>query len=549
VGKIEFNDEMAALYAKKIFGFAYSKTKSPSQAEELAQEILCSLVDSLSKQKDITDLDGFIYTVSHYTWCNFLRKNKRHWNNLNVDALYGLRSGQDVETETVNALLIEKMKTEIAYLTELHRKITLLFYYENKTSGEIAALLDIPHSTIRWHLTEIKKKLKAGIEMGKNLDYEPKRLYCGHDGNALDMNMRGLGQNPLVDNIALACYGKELTIEEISRTLQVAAFYIEPLIDEMVYMDYLRVKDKKKYTTNFYIRTANFRMAEAKYKLHNIKPYAEKIISVFRTYQNEIKSIGFAGSDLDTDFLLWAFIPAALQILYYQSLGYVLNKNNTAINTPKRKDGSEHWVCAGIRDDSYDINRFTAEEVDFNHKSSGNGIKARSCGDDETGTVYSLQYDGNATIKIGINWREFGSNEDLRGMERLALLIRNNDQPNDYDKEIIASFVKQGYVKIENGKPKLLIPFLFADEWQKYNGIWEKIHHDIGQNIFAEFIEGFAVEIEKEIPPFISESERTYLKYQAYPQYGVLYWLADNGLLRYPTDEEAKRLSTIVWCR
>ncbi|MDR1687102.1 MAG: hypothetical protein LBS21_00635 [Clostridiales bacterium] len=70
----------------------------------------------------------------------------------------------------------------------------------------------------------------------------------------------------------------------------------------------------------------------------------------------------------------------------------------------------------------------------------------------------------------------------------------------------------------------------------------------IGQYLFADFIEGFAREIEKEIPPFVTGAKRTYLKYQAYPQYSVLYWLADNGLLRYPTDEEAKRLCTIVWC-
>jgi len=542
---IEFSDEMITLYAKKILGFAYSKTQNLHQAEDLTQDILCSLIDSLRKRNDVADLDGFIYTVSNFTWSKFLRKNKRHWNNLDVDTLYDLQSGQDIETEIVNALLIEKLRIEIAYLTELHRKITLMFYYDNKTSDEIATSLKIPHSTIRWHLTEIKKKLKVGIEMGENLNYEPKRLWCGHDGQANDMDMHGIGRNPLVDNICVACYGKELTIEELSRTLQVAAAYIEPLVKDLVYMDYLRVKDKNKYSTNFYIRTANYRMAEAKYKFYNIKPFAEKIISVYRNYTDEIKSIGFVGSDLDTDFLLWAFIPVGLQNLYYQSLGYVLKENKISIDTPKHNDGSQHWVSAGLYNDKADEERFTDAEVDFEKKSNGHGIKTRNS---EVGES-SLQYDGYATIKIGINWREFGSNEDLRGIRRIASIIRDNDTPNDYDKEMIASFAKQGYAKMESEKPKLLIPFLFSDEWQKYNEIWGKIHHDIGQNIFADFIEGFAAEIEKEIPSFIGKDERIYLKYQAYPQYAVLYWSADNGLLRYPTGEEAKRLSTIVWCK
>ena len=546
---IEFNDELATRYAKKIFGFAYSKTYNTQHAEDLAQEILCSLTDSLRKQSEIADLDGFIYTVSNFTWSKFLRKNKRHWNNLDVDALLDLQSGQDVEAEAVNSVLVEKMRAEVQYLTELHRKITLMFYYDNKTSGEIAEILKIPHSTIRWHLTESKKKLKAGIEMGGNTNYEPRRLWCGINGQAYDADMRGLGSNPLVDNIALVCYGRAMTIEEISRTLQVAAFYTEPHIEQLVYMDYLRVKDKNKYSTNFYISTANFRMEEAKYKLHNISAYSENIIGVHRKYIDEIKSIGFAGSDLDEDFLLWAFIPVALENLYYQSLGHVLKQNKISIDTPKRKDGSQHWAIAGLRDDTHDINRFTKEEVDFCNKSNGNGIKRRGCGVDSTGTsVNSLQYDSYATIKIGINWREFGSNEDLLGLKRIATIIKDDIPPNEHDKEIIAAFAEQGYGKMENGKPKLLIPFLFSDEWGKYNEIWQKIHHEIGQNIFAEFIEGFAAIIEKEIPSFISKDERNFLKYKAYPQYAVLYFGADNGLIRYPTDEEARRLSTIVWC-
>ena len=54
--------------------------------------------------------------------------------------------------------------------------------------------------------------------------------------------------------------------------------------------------------------------------------------------------------------------------------------------------------------------------------------------------------------------------------------------------------------------------------------------------------------MEKEIPGFLPPDIRRYLKYQAYPQYAVLYWLADKGYLRYPTVEEAKRLCTVVWC-
>ena len=74
------------------------------------------------------------------------------------------------------------------------------------------------------------------------------------------------------------------------------------------------------------------------------------------------------------------------------------------------------------------------------------------------------------------------------------------------------------------------------------------IEKEAGQTLFTGFIEGYARTMEKEIPGFLPPDIRRYLKYQAYPQYAVLYWLADKGYLRYPTVEEAKRLCTVVWC-
>ncbi|MDL2287403.1 sigma-70 family RNA polymerase sigma factor [Eubacteriales bacterium OttesenSCG-928-G02] len=539
---MELSNEMITYYSKKILGFAYSKTSNPHQAEDLAQEIFCSLVDSLRKHENIADLDGFIYTVSCYTWSKFLRNNKKHWVNLDVDEFHNIQTAQNVEKETINKLLIEKLEKEIAYLSGLHRKIILLFYYENKTGEEISKLLEIPHSTIRWHLTEIKKKLKAGIEMNNNLSYQPQRLYQGIDGSANDTSMRGIGINPLVDNICIACYGNPLTIEELSKTLQVAAAYIEPLVNDLLYMDYLKQIGKNKYQTNFYIRTAQLELTIAKYKLHNIAPCAKAIISVFRSRIDDICKIGFVGSDLDHDFLLWALIPLFLQKSYYASLDFVLNKNNVQIETPKRKDGSQHWVSSGFRYQPQPAG-FTEEEILFASKCTGHGIKTRISDSNE----YSLQYDGYATIKTGITWREFGSNNDLRTIKRMATVIRSGEEPNEYDKAAFVPLIESRYAKTIDGKPVLLIPYFNENEYKMLEELLDTIHKEVGETLFADFIEGFSKVAEKEIPDFISPEEKIYLKYQAYPQYAVLYWLADNNLLRYPTDSEALRLCTVVW--
>jgi hypothetical protein len=65
--------------------------------------------------------------------------------------------------------------------------------------------------------------------------------------------------------------------------------------------------------------------------------------------------------------------------------------------------------------------------------------------------------------------------------------------------------------------------------------------------MFTDYILKFADYIESEIPSFINEDEKNYLRFSAYPQYAILYRLQDNGFLRVPTAEEAKRLCSIVW--
>jgi len=68
VSEIDLNNEMILKYAKKIMGFAYSKTQNITDAEDLSQEILLSLSDSLKRQNNICDKDGFVFTICCYTW-------------------------------------------------------------------------------------------------------------------------------------------------------------------------------------------------------------------------------------------------------------------------------------------------------------------------------------------------------------------------------------------------------------------------------------------------------------------------------------------------
>ena len=547
VREIIFDDEFVKTYSRKILGFAYSKTGNTQLAEDLSQDVLLALASSLKQQKNIVDMDGYVYTICCYTWSKFLRQNKKHWNNIDIEAVYDLSDDSDLEEQVNKKILIDKMKTEIAYLTKLHRQIIIMFYYENKPGDEISQTLNIPHSTVRWHLGEIRKKIKEGIEMtDNNLNYIPKRIMAGHDGYTLpEYGQCGLGQDRIVDNICLACYGKPLSIEEIARTLCVACAYLENHIEKLVYMGYLKNIGKNKYQTNFFISTIKHEILKGKYHYENIAHYAIKIYNAINSKYDRIKEIGFIGNDLDKDFVLWAIMPLVTNGLFYNSLHTVLKKNNINIDTPKRKDGSQHWVCATLTDDDYfkKQTEFPDIIIDFFVKSRGNGVKTRRI--DNTG-LSSFQLDSKATIDIGKHWRNFDDPE-LNEIARIAEIIINKEIPNEMDKLIIAKAVENGYVKVESGHTALLIPYFTKNEFDKLVTIIDEAKAEVGSDVFEPYIKNFAKMYVKEIPDFVPEADRIHFSNNIYPQYAVLYYLSDNGYLRYPDNEEAKRLCTVVW--
>ncbi len=138
-----------------------------------------------------------------------------------------LSDSMSIEQHIEDQWVVEKIKEEIGYLGSQHRKITIRYYFENKKAIEIAKSLNLNQNTVRWYLGEVRKQLKVGVEMkSEYLNYEPKQLYCGHDGFILDQTMAGLSDNLLTQNIAMVCYGAPLSLTEISRKLGVAAAYI-----------------------------------------------------------------------------------------------------------------------------------------------------------------------------------------------------------------------------------------------------------------------------------------------------------------------------------
>lgn len=537
--KIDFTESLIKEYAKKIFGFAYSKTNNYQNAEDLSQDIIVVLCDQTIEDKGIENMDAFIYRICCYTWSKYLRKNKPQWEALNnINVFDYMKSNDDIEENLLKKELCEKLRQEIMYLSKTKREITIMFYYENISGKEISKILGIPASTVRWHLSQAKIDLKERIEMTEqNGIYKPIQLCVGHNGWVQNYEMDGLQSDVLIQNICWICQGKALTIEDIARTLGVAAVYLEDKIKKLLYMDYIKKVGLNKYQANFFIRNNEYQLANTKFLYENTLPLAVPIYNLLKDNLDKIKETKFMGADLNDNFLMWCLLTPVINSVQYDLSNKVIKEKNLKYSTPKRKDGSQHWVWASttflktVRK-STDMDE---EFKDFCLHSGGNGIRWE--GDDK---VHSLQCD---LLMFG-GWRDFEL-KDLKQLKRVHEIIKNNEVPNDYDKEAISNLVAKGYVEINNGIPKILVPYF---ENNNINDILQKeIDKYLDKSILIKPFYDYIDTMKNYIPSFVDENERNCLLSSYWPQYAIFWFLFKNGYLKEPTQAEKKCLCTVVW--
>jgi RNA polymerase sigma factor (sigma-70 family) len=531
MGTIIFDNDFINRYSKKILGFAYKKTFNIWDAEDLSQDILIALSNALKNRSDIKDMDGFIYTVCCHVWSNFYRKNKNRFkNDTNLSDAIEIPGNSVIEDEFILREDIEKLRKQVSYLSQIHREITVMFYYEEKKGEEIAEIMKIPHSTIRWHLSVIRKKLKEGFEMRENLNFKPQKLSVGHNGWTHGVNMHGLYNDLLVQNIAIACYGEALSIESIAHKLGVAAAYIENHIKNLVYMDYLKVVDNHKFQTNFFISEKKHSDYSKEYILNNIEPIALKLHGALVKRIDDIINIGFIGSDLDKNFIIWSILPVLINSINWSI------KDRADEACPLRKDGSQHWVAASF------VYENTEPDISILAKAFGNGMcktRGNSFG------VRAMQTDISVT---GVGWRDFNGTPDLDNLYRIKMILENGEEPNQNDKLIISGMANKGYVEMVDGKPKIMIPYFNAEEYEKYEEILNAIIKELGDDFASEFVESYAKGFDALIPDFIEKDERANLTGGICPVYEILIYLAETGNMSYPKNsDEAKRLCTLVW--
>ena len=535
---MNLNEQLIRDYAKKISGFAWSKTRHPQDAEDLAQDIMLTLCRQDLASKSIQNMDAYIYQVCRYTYANFVRarvRDRDHTTIATAEQIMTIPSEEDIPTEVANAELYARLRREVAYLGRMRRQITVMTYYEGKNSREIGKILGISDATVRWYLSDTQKKLKERMDMKESI-YTPKHLNVYINGYSPDMNLGGLRDDLLTQNICLVCScerGK--TVDEIAATMNMSAAFIEDKMPTLLDMVYLEEVGKSRYRTTFLIQDSTYELAKIRYQMKHLPRVARVIYEKVKAKLPDIRKIGFKGCDLGENFLLWHFITFAAHIYDCHP------PFESGCEQILRGDGGRFLVDAAYCDaDILREENFTPEEADY--LTHYRGMAGKHNGN---GRITIQQFDppvcggDRPMIPMG----------DIGYWERLHELTKEGAVPTEPDKDIIAYAVREGYVEMKEGKPCLMVPYFTADEIDKlYELLRRTVFEEITPAVGEHPAVGYAKLVTSLIPDYLSDNEREFhARHRFYQPNAYTYLLLKEGILPLPTETEQKRVCTAVW--
>ncbi|MBD3922124.1 sigma-70 family RNA polymerase sigma factor [Paenibacillus sp. PR3] len=534
-------------YSGRIFGFALRKLGHHQDAEDLAQEIATALFRSLQGGRGIDNMDAWVRRICSYTWSNYAAKHNRHWRMAaggddGFDEALLADEEPSVLSRMVEQETLDQLRQEIAFLSKRHREITVMHYFEGLRVEDIAAKFGLSSGTVKWHLSEARRKLKEGLKMTSQqptLSFTPVRMHVGHTGSpGPHFEPNSYFHSLLAGNIAVAAYDRPLTIEELARKVGAASAYVEELIEPLKQVGLMSSRNGGKVQTNFIIRDMNGLREESMMLNRHGEAIAAAFYDAIASRLPDIKALAFHGCQENDTFLLWSFIPQAILHHYWAAKPHQFYDS---IREPERADGGRYYAVGNIR---YSKDEWIANipNAEIAEQYVCNGIKSRADG----GRIHALQMD---TYWSGMQWRDFNG-PDLTALGRLADCLNQQTELSDHDKLEAAKLAKSGYVSNEDGLTSIRIPFFNKDQYAAYTAIIEEALVSIDARALLEPVQDDFIALWKRLAPSHIAKEEVG-SHSIQEGLGIIFAIMEAlvrfGKLPLPTEEEKARLTTIVW--
>ena len=159
-------ERLAERYERKVYRLCCSIMRDPDQAADAAQESLLRVWKALPSYDQRASLSTWIYTITRNR-CLTAIERRRELDSMSDPVVEqaaeaaGAAAGTGTGAGSPEAARdqLELLRELVEALPDRYRRTLTLFYYEERSVSEVAAMLGQPEGTIKTHLHRARAQL------------------------------------------------------------------------------------------------------------------------------------------------------------------------------------------------------------------------------------------------------------------------------------------------------------------------------------------------------------------------------------------------------
>jgi RNA polymerase sigma-70 factor (ECF subfamily) len=163
-GETELFAHFLNRYSRPVYSLVIQMVSSPEDAEELVQDIFLKAFRALDKFRGNSSFSTWLYRIAYNQAVSATRKQKNGQKN---EYLYTDESTYLIPDEEAEQFLclsdseekILELTRAIDRLSVEEKALITLFYYEDKTTDELAVILGLSQANVKVRLHRVRKKL------------------------------------------------------------------------------------------------------------------------------------------------------------------------------------------------------------------------------------------------------------------------------------------------------------------------------------------------------------------------------------------------------
>jgi len=138
-------------FADRVYRYAYTILRGEHLAEEVAQETMIAVWKGASKFAGRSKVSTWIFGIARNQAYSLVRKEIR------TERVPDVSLVQPDPAPGIHRQ--QRVARALEQLSDDHREVVFLTFYEGLSYGEIASILDIPRGTVKSRMFHAKKQL------------------------------------------------------------------------------------------------------------------------------------------------------------------------------------------------------------------------------------------------------------------------------------------------------------------------------------------------------------------------------------------------------